>query len=146
MADPRDLVTIVGNLLDNAVDAACGHRRGPGASRWVRLEAGTLTVDGVEELEIVIADSGPGLSPDAAAHAFERGWTTKPTDRPMGRGVGLALVAQAVHRLGGAVEVANEVGAVFTVRLPRRGTPPPPDRPGVADPGDPARIAVDIPA
>ena len=106
MADPRDLVTIVGNLLDNAVDAAA---EAP-APRWVRLEAGVLTVDGVEELELAVADSGPGLGPDAAAHAFDRGWTTKKTDRPMGRGVGLALVAQAVHRLGGAIAVVNEVG------------------------------------
>ncbi len=141
VADPRDLVTIVGNLLDNAVDAAAD----AGQPRWVRLEAGTLTVDGVEELEIVVADSGPGLGPDAAAHAFERGWTTKPTDRPLGRGVGLALVVQAVHRLGGAVEVVNEGGAVFTVRLPRRDSTPP-DRPGVVDAGGPARVAVDIPA
>ena len=124
VADPRDLVTIVGNLLDNAVDAAT---EAP-APRWVRLEAGVLTVDGVEELELAVADSGPGLGPDAAAHAFDRGWTTKKTDRPMGRGVGLALVAQAVHRLGGAISVVNEVGAVFTVRLPRRGAAPPPDR------------------
>ena len=142
VADPRDLVTIVGNLLDNAVDAACDSP----APRWVRMEAGTVTVDGVEELEIVVADSGPGLGPDAAAHAFERGWSTKSTDRPMGRGVGLALVAQAVHRLGGAVEVVNEVGAVFTVRLPRRSAPPRSDAPGVADAGDPARVAVDVPA
>ena len=95
--------------MDGPVDAD----RSDG-SRWVRLEAGTLAVDGVEELEIVVADSGPGLGPDAAAHAFERGWTTKPTDRPLGRGIGLALVAQAVHRLGGSIDVANEVGAVFS--------------------------------
>jgi sensor histidine kinase regulating citrate/malate metabolism len=137
VADPRDLVTIVGNLIDNAVDAACDAP----APRWVRLEAGTVTVDGVEELEIVIADSGPGLSSDAAAHAFERGWSTKPTDRPMGRGVGLALVAQAAHRLGGSVEVTNEVGAVFTVRLPRRGAPTPPEETRVADPGDLAHMS-----
>jgi sensor histidine kinase regulating citrate/malate metabolism len=143
-ADPRDLVTIVGNLLDNAVDAAAGGAPRDGA-RWVRFEAGTLVVDGVGELEIVVADSGPGLSPDAAAHAFERGWTTKPTDRPLGRGIGLALVAQAVHRLGGSIDVANEVGAVFAVRLPRRGAAPPvPDR-SVAEPAGPARIAVDVP-
>ena len=141
MADPRDLVTIVGNLLDNAVDAAA---EAP-APRWVRLEAGVLTVDGVEELELAVADSGPGLGPDAAAHAFDRGWTTKKTDRPMGRGVGLALVAQAVHRLGGAISVVNEVGAVFTVRLPRRGAAPPPDARGVAASDDPARIAVEVP-
>jgi sensor histidine kinase regulating citrate/malate metabolism len=141
VADPRDLVTIVGNLLDNAVDAAAD-ASGP---RWVRLEAGTLTVDGVEELEIVVADSGRGLGPDAAAHAFERGWSTKPTDRPMGRGVGLALVAQAVHRLGGAVEVVNEVGAVFTVRLPRTGRSPSGSERGVAEPVAPARIADNLP-
>ena len=95
----------------------------------------------------MIADSGPGLGPDAAAHAFERGWSTKPTDRPMGRGVGLALVAQAVHRLGGAVR-GRERGGRRVHRAParRRGAPPAPERPGVAEPGDPARIAVDIPA
>ena len=120
LADPRDLVTIVGNLLDNAVDAAAP----VDGARWVSLEAGTVVVDGVEELEVVVADSGPGLGPDAAEHAFERGWSTKPTDRPMGRGLGLALVAQVVHRLGGSIDVTNEVGAVFTVRLPRRAVPP----------------------
>jgi two-component system, CitB family, sensor kinase len=141
VADPRDLVTIVGNLLDNAIDATADAP----APRWVRLEAGILTVDGLEELEIVVADSGPGLGPEAAVHAFERGWTTKSTERPMGRGIGLALVAQAVHRLGGSIDVANEVGAVFTVSLPRRGAlPAAPDR-GVADAGAPARIAADVP-
>jgi sensor histidine kinase regulating citrate/malate metabolism len=141
VADPRDLVTIVGNLLDNAVDAAAEGA----APRWVRLEAGELSVDGVEELEIVVADSGPGLGADAAAHAFERGWTTKSTDRPMGRGIGLALVAQAVHRLGGAVEVTNEAGAVFAVRLPRGGATSADLEKGVAEPAEPARIAVDAP-
>jgi two-component system, CitB family, sensor kinase len=153
LADPRDLVTIVGNLLDNAVDAASGSVMDgpvagaptPDGSRWVRLEAGTLAVDGVEELEIVVADSGPGLGPDAAAHAFERGWTTKPTDRPLGRGIGLALVAQAVHRLGGSIDVANEVGAVFSVRLPRPSVSLPAGQAPVADPAAPARIAVDVP-
>ena len=140
VADPRDLVTIVGNLLDNAVDAAAD---APG-TRWVRLEAGVVTVDGVEELEIVVADSGPGLRPDALAHAFERGWSTKQTDRPMGRGVGLALVAQAVHRLGGTVAVANEEGAVFTVRLPRHRGAPPTGHQEVAAPRA-AQIAVDVP-
>ncbi len=87
----------------------------------------------------------PRAGTEAAAHAFDRGWTTKKTDRPMGRGVGLALVAQAVHRLGGTISVVNEVGAVFTRAPARRGAVPPPDAGGVAEPDARTRIAVDIP-
>src|SRR5206468_3652259 len=119
-ADARDLVTIVGNLLDNALDAAADGD----SPRWVTLRAALLP-SGSQELVIVLADSGPGLGPESAARAFERGWTTKQTDRPLGRGIGLALVAQAVHRLGGSIEVTNKVGAVFAVHLPGRNLNPP---------------------
>jgi two-component system, CitB family, sensor kinase len=112
-ADPRDLVTIVGNLLDNAIDAAV---EAPGP-RWVRFGARTV---GADELELVVADSGPGLDPEQAGRVFQRGYSTKSTDRPLGRGIGLALVAQAAHRHGGAVTVANEKGTVFTVPRKRR--------------------------
>ncbi|MDF2707686.1 MAG: histidine kinase [Nonomuraea muscovyensis] len=93
--DVRDLVTIVGNLIDNAVEAAAG---------WVEVR-----VRGdASGLLVTVADDGPGLT---APEAFRRGWTTKGD----GRGLGLALVGQAVRRLGGTIEVA---GSVFTVRLP----------------------------
>ena len=116
VADPRDLVTIIGNLLDNAVDAAAD-RPGP---RWVRFAAHTAG-SGRSELTVTVADSGPGLEPEQAHRVFERGYTTKSTDRPLGRGIGLALVAQAAHRYGGAVRVSRETGAVFTVTLRRTG-------------------------
>jgi two-component system, CitB family, sensor kinase len=111
LVDPRDLVTVVGNLLDNAVDAATG---APGP-RWVRFGA---RADG-DELTLTVADSGPGLDPEQAHRVFQRGYSTKPSDRPLGRGIGLALVAQAAHRNGGAVDVGKETGAVFTVTLRR---------------------------
>ncbi len=114
-----------------AVGPAGGRRRSP-STGWRSWSSPSPT-------------AAPGWAPTRPAHAFDRGWTTKKTDRPMGRGVGLALVAQAVHRLGGTIEVANEVGAVFTVRLPRRGAAPPPIDRGVGAPDDPARIAVDVP-
>ena len=119
LADPRDLVTIVGNLLDNAIDAAI-----EGAEpRWVRFTARSTEpdVDHQRALELQVADSGPGLPSDRAQQVFQRGYTTKPTDRVLGRGIGLALVAQAAHRYGGSVEVTNETGAVFTVTLRRLG-------------------------
>ena len=114
VADPRDLVTIIGNLLDNAVDAAADR---PGG-RWVRFGAHTTGPDRTE-LRLVVADSGPGLDPEQTSRVFERGYTTKSTDRPLGRGIGLALVAQAAHRYGGGVEVGRDAGAVFTVTLRR---------------------------
>ncbi|WP_245959946.1 ATP-binding protein [Prauserella flavalba] len=111
---PRDLVTIVGNLVDNAVDAAIE----TAAERAPRV---TVTVRADErELLLRVADTGPGIADDAASDIFRRGWSTKPGGGEAGRGLGLALVGQAVRRHGGTVEVANAPGAVFTVRIPLR--------------------------
>ena len=108
--DPRDLVTMVGNLIDNAVDAALAVP----APRRV-----TVTVRQDEaELLVRVADTGPGLDPAGIEQVFTRGWSTKPAGRPQGRGLGLALVRQVVTRHDGRVEVANDGGAVFTIRLP----------------------------
>jgi anti-sigma regulatory factor (Ser/Thr protein kinase) len=119
IADPHDLVTIFGNLLDNAIDAGAG----AASPRWVQIDSTVLPIEngGIEEIEIRIADSGPGLPSEYAEHAFTQGWSTKPTDRLHGRGLGLALVAQAVHRNHGTIGVRNDGGAVFTVRLSRQG-------------------------
>ncbi|MEU7835459.1 sensor histidine kinase [Nonomuraea sp. NPDC049129] len=92
--DAGELVTIVGNLIDNAIDAA------------TRVEV--LLRAGPDGFLIRVADDGPGL---IAPDAFRKGWTTKGD----GHGLGLALVGQAVRRLGGSIEVD---GSVFTVRLP----------------------------
>ena len=108
--DPRDLVTVVGNLIDNAVDAALA------ASAPRRV---TVTVRQNEaELLVRVADTGPGLDPAGLEQVFTRGWSTKPTGRPQGRGLGLALVRQVVTRHDGSIQVANDSGAVFTIRLP----------------------------
>jgi two-component system CitB family sensor kinase len=112
--DPRDLVTMVGNLIDNAIDAALAAP----APRRV-----TVTVRQDEtHLLVRVADTGPGLDPDRLEQAFTRGWSSKPAARPHGRGLGLALVRQVVNRYDGTVEVATDGGAVFTIRLPLAAT------------------------
>lgn len=111
-APVRDLVTIVGNLLDNAFEALA-EVEGP---RQVRVDA---RVDG-GHVVLEVADNGPGLPPGAVEHAFRRGYTTKAEGRAGRRGIGLALVAQSVERLGGELAVAGPPGARFTVRLPVR--------------------------
>ena len=119
-APVRDVVTIVGNLIDNAFDAVASHSdqpSSPGSSageRWVeiaaRLDGGCVVLS--------VADSGPGLPPDAVDAAFRRGYSTKADGGAGRRGIGLALVAQSVSRLGGSMEVSGPPGARFTVRLP----------------------------
>ncbi|MFI5956033.1 ATP-binding protein [Cryptosporangium sp. NPDC051539] len=112
VADPRDLVTIVGNLIDNAVDAAVG------APPPRRVEVGAWL--DADQLVLQVADSGSGLDAEQVEKAFARGWSTKTDERLIGRGLGLALVGQAVHRHGGRIDVSHDAGAVFTVRLPVR--------------------------
>lgn len=109
----RDVVTIVGNLIDNAFDAVAGE---PG-ERQVRVDA---VRDG-DDVVLTVADTGPGLPPGAVAKAFERGVSTKDQGQEGRRGIGLALVAQSVSRLGGSLAVDGGPGAVFTVRLPVAG-------------------------
>jgi sensor histidine kinase regulating citrate/malate metabolism len=110
-----DLVTIVGNLVDNAIDAALQGE----PPREVRLAAW----EDAGRLEIRVEDSGPGLTEEQVAHVFERGWTTKTTTGASGRGLGLALVRQAVHRHGGTVTCRPGPGAEFCVSLPVDGRP-----------------------
>ncbi|WP_030421366.1 sensor histidine kinase [Streptomyces sp. NRRL F-5065] len=110
----RDLVTILGNLIDNAVDAA---QRGT-PSR-VTVAAYTDTGGPVPELVLRVSDTGEGVDPAHADRLFERGFSTKPAG-PGGRGFGLALARQAVRRHGGALTVtrAEDGGARFEARLP----------------------------
>ncbi len=109
--EPRELLTVVGNLIDNALDAVAEEPAGP-TPRRVRV---TLTGGG-GALTVSVEDSGPGVAPDDAAHVLERGWSTKAA---AGRGVGLALVAQVVRRHAGEITVGCSPlgGARFDVRI-----------------------------
>jgi two-component system CitB family sensor kinase len=70
------------------------------------------------QLLLTVEDSGPGLPPDAVEQAFRRGFSTKEQGSAGRRGIGLALVAQSVTRLGGSLSVSGPPGARFTVLLP----------------------------
>ncbi|MEV6596564.1 sensor histidine kinase [Actinoplanes sp. NPDC051346] len=98
-----DLVTVVGNLVDNALDA---------------VDAGgriTVTVrSGEGEVLVTVTDTGPGVDPELASRVFQQGYSTK--DEARGHhGLGLAMIRLiCVHR-GGTVGVS---GSTFTARLP----------------------------
>ncbi len=98
-----DLVTVTGNLVDNAIDAVS-----PGG----RVEVGVRR-DG-QDLVVTVHDSGPGVAAELAESVFRSGFTTKEGDGH--RGLGLALVSRVCAARGGSVAVA---GPTFIARLPR---------------------------
>ncbi|MFH8662144.1 sensor histidine kinase [Streptomyces afghaniensis] len=118
----RDLVTILGNLIDNAVDAAQGSARTRVTVAAYTQDTGDPeALDDAPELVLRVSDTGPGVDPEHAEAVFQRGFSTKPAG-PGGRGLGLALVRQAVQRHEGTLSVseAEGGGAEFEVRLPLR--------------------------
>lgn len=107
-ADSADLTTVLGNLVDNAVDACAGLED---ARVSVALQSGT----GAVHLEV--ADNGPGVPEELRDAVFVRGFSTKP-EVLGGRGIGLPLVQLICARRGGSIELHHRDGAVFSVRLP----------------------------
>ncbi|MFD9326184.1 ATP-binding protein [Streptomyces sp. NPDC060065] len=110
-ADSADVATVVGNLVDNALDAATAGDLDNDA--WVEVE---LRQD-ASSVEIVVRDSGPGVAPELAQEVFSHGFTTKAAQGG-DRGIGLALTRLVCKRRGGEVSVANtHAGAMFTARM-----------------------------
>ena len=123
--DVRRVQQVVWNLVGNAVKFT------PAGGR-VRVT--TRRVDG--DVEIRVADSGPGIARDLLPHVFERfrQGDSSPTRRHGGLGLGLAIVRHLVELHGGGVHVESpgaEGGATFVVVLPRPPLPAEPPRDAV---------------
>src|ERR1700716_1227744 len=114
--DTNILLTIVGNLIDNAIDAAIA---GPRPARVaVRLIGGYD-----RDVTIEVADSGPGVPKELASRIFTDGFTTKSGDERRHRGIGLALAHRLVTRAGGTIAIDCSGATTFTVVLPAARRP-----------------------
>jgi two-component system OmpR family sensor kinase len=111
LGDSGRLLQAVGNLIGNAFV----HTPSEGP---VSIE---MTADDSSAL-LTVADSGPGLTPEALQHVFDRFWRGDPSRARQsgGAGLGLAIVAAVAQAHGGSVTAGNrpDGGAVFTLRLP----------------------------
>jgi two-component system CitB family sensor kinase len=126
------VLTVVGNLIDNAIDAAAlAPAPVPGKSGGeVELTLAAAETD----LLVRVRDTGPGVPHDMRDQIFTDGVTTKSSVTGAQRGLGLALVRQIVEGMGGMVSVGQDGGAVFTAVLP-----------GCLAPADPVPSAVPRP-
>jgi sensor histidine kinase regulating citrate/malate metabolism len=104
------LVTIVGNLIDNALDSM-----NTSNADLRELEFGVFTQPG--ELLITVDDTGCGISEENAKKVFDNGFSTK----GKGRGVGLYHTKQLVESLGGSISFESQagVGTSFMVNFKR---------------------------
>lgn len=106
----HSLITIIGNLIDNAFDALIGTPPPRRVTVSVRETAELLT--------IVVSDNGPGIPDGVIRQIFLKGYTTKRGTLARHVGLGLSLVEQTATKLGGEVAVSDGPGARFTVTLP----------------------------
>lgn len=107
-----DAVSVLGNLVDNAMDAAAESN-----DRWVQVSLRPHDGSGIV---LEVSDSGPGIPSSARERIFDQGYSTKPADAH-GRGIGLALVHSVVTGAGGSVTVSDDP-TTFRVIVPAART------------------------
>ncbi|WP_252314708.1 sensor histidine kinase [Sinobaca sp. H24] len=105
----RTLLTVIGNLIENAFDALAGQ---PDPAVWIHFH------DAGDNIIIEVEDNGPGISEDVADSLFEKGITTR---QEKGRGIGLHLCHIQVKEAGGFiyVEEGEYGGACFIAVIPK---------------------------
>lgn len=98
---------VVANLIGNAI------RFTPNGGR-----VSITGVDGGDWIQVAISDTGIGITPDDLPHVFEEFWQV---EKSKGMGLGLAIVANIIHRHGGVVWASSEVGggSTFAFKLPK---------------------------
>ena len=109
LVETRELITILGNLVDNALDSVAGPRNTGGAVHVTLRRRGAA-------LAMSVSDNGPGIPPEVRKSMFQEGFTTKSTETHSG--IGLALVKSSVEARDGTIRVEHKDGTTFHVAIP----------------------------
>ena len=107
------LVTVVGNLIDNAFEATIY-----AVEKRITLNIENIPAQagGADELVISVSDTGRGISDEHLEKIFTKGFSTKGSNR----GIGLYMLLLTLEEMDGSVEIDAKPGrgTVFTVRVP----------------------------
>ncbi len=111
VADPGQIQQVLYNLLNNAADAM-GKRKGEGGT----VTVGTDYHDTKRLVEILVGDTGKGMSNEELKSIFDAGFTTKQS----GHGMGLSICKKIIDNHGGTISVESELnkGTTFRIKLP----------------------------
>ena len=105
--EPWDLCSIIGNLVDNALETVVGSKKTRRVSLEIKCEE--------DNYVIYVYNTGAKLSAKEIDKIFAAGYSTK---NSAGRGYGLFIVKQLVDKYGGRIEIVSEEKTVFIVYLP----------------------------
>jgi len=108
--DGNAQITVIGNLIDNALDSVAGSSNGE-----VKL---TIENTANNSKLISVRDNGSGLPEPRPEVVFQDGFSTKVSESSSHRGLGLAIVSRLVKQSGGSITCYNDNGAVFVVEVP----------------------------
>jgi two-component system CitB family sensor kinase len=108
--DGNAQITVIGNLIDNALDAVAGSNQGQV----------TVTIESSPNNSkiITVRDNGIGLPEPRPDVVFQDGFSTKIAEGSSHRGLGLAIVSRLIKQAGGSITCYNNRGAVFVVEIP----------------------------
>ncbi len=107
---PWEICCIIGNLMDNAMDALEGVNDG-----WIRLEARET----LRQFTFTITNNGPAIPQEVRETLFEAGVSTKGE----GHGMGLNIVRETLAEFGGEIALLSCEEPCFSVTIPRHGQP-----------------------
>lgn len=114
LIDREQIKRVLVNLIDNAAEALAETSNGNGANPYIKVS--TREIPEREAVELVVADSGPGIAPEDRERVFDPYFST----RKRGTGLGLPIVSHIVAEHQGRIRLQENTprGALFVIELP----------------------------
>jgi two-component system nitrogen regulation sensor histidine kinase NtrY len=114
LIDREQIKRVLVNLIDNAAEALAETSNGNGGKLYIKVS--TREIPEREAVELVVADSGPGIAPEDRERVFDPYFST----RKRGTGLGLPIVSHIIAEHQGRIRLQDNSprGTLFVIELP----------------------------